>query len=465
MTKSERRSVFSLALLYSTRMLGLFMVLPVFMLYGQELENSSEVLLGIAIGAYGLSQALFQVPFGSLSDRYGRKRLIFIGLVLFFLGSVLAAASSNIYGVILGRFLQGAGAIASVLMALLSDLTSEESRTKSMALIGMSIGMSFSVALVIGPLLAGIFGLQGIFWLTALLALFGMFWLFAFVPSPVQSLSNRNTRLFKDQVGEVLKNKELLRLDGGIFALHLCLTSVFIAVPFSLQNQLNLPGSEHWLVYLTVILTSFFAMVPFIIVGEKKNKMKAVFLFAVLLLCAASFSFSWTQYSFLYFWVSLFLFFMAFNLLEATLPSLVSKLSPAGNKGTAMGIYSTSQFLGAFAGGVLGGFILSRYHESGVYFLVSIVCLAWFLGARNMINPNPETGLSIKLDGMDTAKAKEISDALSGVTGVEEVVVIPEDEIAYLKVVSRQLDKAALTQLQQQYSGSNSTMNIQTQNS
>lgn len=452
MTKNERRSVFSLALLYATRMLGLFMVLPVFMLYGQDLEHASGLLLGVAIGAYGLSQALFQIPFGALSDKYGRKRLIFFGLVLFFLGSVLAAVSTDIYGVILGRFLQGAGAIASVLMALLSDLTSEESRTKGMAIIGMSIGVSFSVALVVGPLLGGVFGLQGIFWLTAFLALFGMFWLVFFVPSPVQSQSNRNVRLFKDQIGEVLRNKELVRLDGGIFALHLCLVAVFIAVPMSLQNHLQLPGSEHWLVYLTVIVTSFFAMVPFIIIGEKKNKMKGVFLFAILLLCAASLSFRWSQYSFIHFWLSLFLFFMAFNLLEASLPSLVSKLSPAGNKGTAMGIYSTSQFFGAFVGGVVGGFVLSNFQESGVYYLVSGVCFVWFLGARNMEKPNPETGISLALSGMDHQKAQQISDELSLVDGVEEVVLIADDEIAYLKVVTKLLNRSELEQIQQQYS-------------
>jgi len=457
MTKNERRSVFSLALLYATRMLGLFMVLPVFMLYGQSLENASGVLLGVAIGAYGLSQALFQIPFGALSDKYGRKKLIFFGLVLFFLGSVLAATSTDIYGVILGRFLQGSGAIASVLMALLSDLTSEESRTKGMALVGMSIGISFSVALVVGPLLGGVFGLQGIFWLTAFLALFGMFWLVFFVPSPVQSQSNRNVRLFKDQVGDVLRNKELLRLDGGIFALHLCLTALFIAVPISLKDHLHLPGNEHWLVYLTVMLTSFFAMVPFIIIGEKKNKMKGIFLFAILLLCGASFSFIWSQYSFLYFWLSLFFFFMAFNLLEASLPSLVSKLSPAGSRGTAMGIYSTSQFFGAFVGGVLGGYILSVYQESGVYYLVAGVCFIWFMGVRNMEKPNPETGISLTLTGMEHDKAQQISDELSLVDGVEEVVLIAEDEIAYLKVVSKKLDRAGLDRIQVQYGKLNST--------
>jgi len=469
MIGSERRAVFSLAMLYSTRMLGLFMVLPVFVLYGKSLGQANEFLLGLAIGAYGLSQALFQIPFGALSDRYGRKRLIFIGLILFFLGSVLAAVSESIYGVIAGRFLQGSGAIASVLMALLSDLTSEESRTKSMAIIGMSIGVSFSVALVLGPLVAGVYGLQGIFWLTAGLAVFGMFWLFLFVPSPIQGsvhhdfqhtvitnnspmqqgyrnkgTRDRNTRLFKSQIKEVLENKELVRLDIGIFALHLCLTALFIAVPISLQDSLHLPGEEHWLVYLTVMLTSFFAMVPFIIIGEKKQKMKSVFLFAILLLFVASFSFSLTQNNFLHFWFSLFFYFMAFNLLEASLPSLVSKISPAGCKGTAMGVYSTSQFMGAFCGGVLGGWVLSSYQEVGVYLLVSAVCLFWFFVARSMDKPSHETGMTLHLSEISLSDAQGLSDKLNGITGVEEVVLIAEDKIAYLKVIKSQLNQEEL---------------------
>jgi MFS family permease len=444
MIGSERRAVISLAFLYSSRMLGLFMVLPVFVLYGHDLAGANEILIGVAIGAYGLSQALFQIPFGALSDRFGRKKLIFIGLLLFFIGSVVAAVSESIYGVIAGRFLQGAGAIASVLMALLSDLTSEESRTKSMAIVGMSIGVSFSAALIIGPLVASSFGLQGIFWLTAGLALFCVFWLFAFVPTPIQTTSDRNTRLFKSQLKEVLSDRELVRLDVGIFALHLCLTALFIAIPITLQNGLHMPGGDHWLVYLTVMLTSFFAMVPFIIIGEKKQQMKRVFLFAILLLFASSLSLKWTQHQFTFFWLSLFFYFMAFNLLEASLPSLVSKLSPAGNKGTAMGVYSTSQFLGAFCGGVLGGWILSEHSVSGVYLLVSIVCIGWFLVARSMSNPSHETGMTLYFSIVESELAQEISNRLSQVTGVEEVVFIPEDGVAYLKVIKAKLNQQQL---------------------
>ncbi|TNC79561.1 MAG: MFS transporter [Oleiphilus sp.] len=452
MTGFEKRAVLSLAFLYSSRMLGLFMVLPVFIIYGQDLEGANEMLIGLAIGAYGLSQAIFQVPFGALSDRLGRKPLILAGLILFFCGSVLAASSTSIEGVIVGRFLQGAGAIASVLMALLSDLTSEESRTKAMAMIGMSIGVSFSLALILGPVVAEWQGLSGIFWLTAGLALVGMAWLFSFVPSPVQHFRNRDTRLFRDQLGEVAGNTELLRLDFGIFALHLCLTAMFVAVPFSLVQEANLPASEHWLVYLTVMVLSFFAMVPLIIIGEKRRQMKTVFVFAITLLGAASLSVQWSQSHFGLFWLSLFFFFMAFNLLEASLPSLVSKLSPAGSKGTAMGVYSTAQFLGAFVGGVSGGWLLGQWGLEAVYVFVATVCLLWLLVALFMRNPNPETGLTLTFrSAYNVSVAEALTSELSQIKGVEEVVAIPGEKLAYLKVVKNQLDENALKAVHERF--------------
>jgi len=452
MTPNERRSVFSLAMLYALRMLGLFMVLPVFMLFGQELEGANSILLGLALGAYGLSQAIFQIPFGALSDRYGRKRLIFAGLILFALGSILAAVSTHIWGVILGRFLQGAGAIASVLMALLSDLTSEESRTKAMAMVGMSIGVSFSLALVVGPIVAGWAGLSGIFWLTAVLAGVGMLWLFWFVPSPVSKLKSRDTRLFRSQLGDVMRHRELLRLDWGIFSLHLCLTALFLAVPMALVGHAGIDANDHWLVYLSVMVLSFFAMVPFIIIGEKKQKMKPVFLFAIGILILSSISSVWSQEAFATFWFSLFFFFMAFNLLEASLPSLVSKLAPAGSKGTAMGVYSTSQFLGAFLGGVLGGWILGVFGESGVFVFVSGVAVIWLFVAFFMARPNAETGMTLPLASMaGDREAEDITAALSQVAGVEEVTLVPGDQVAYLKVVKSELDMSALDVIRQRF--------------
>jgi MFS family permease len=275
MNQQERHSVFSLAFLYATRMLGLFMVLPVFILYGDGYEGATPELLGFAMGAYGLSQALFQIPFGAMSDRVGRKPMIFLGLAIFALGSILAATSEHIYGVIAGRFLQGAGAIASVIMALLSDLTSDGSRTKAMAIIGMSIGLSFSLALVLGPIVAEGFGLSGIFWVTAMLALIAGVWLLIKVPSPTHLNRNRDAALFRDQLSAVLKDSQLMRLDIGIFALHMALTAIFIAVPLSLVNDAGLAKESHWWVYFLVLVLSFFAMVPFILIAEKRQKNEA----------------------------------------------------------------------------------------------------------------------------------------------------------------------------------------------
>ncbi len=452
MTSNERRSVFALAFLYASRMLGLFMVLPVFMIYGKSLNGASDVLLGVAIGIYGLSQALFQIPFGALSDRFGRKPLILFGLLLFFVGSVVAATASDVYTVIAGRFLQGAGAIASVLMALLSDLTSEESRTKAMALVGMSIGLSFSLALVLGPLIAEVSGLQGVFWVTAGLALVGVFWLYWCVPTPVHSSRHRDTRLFKDQLSAVLKNSDLMRLDIGIFMLHLSLTAMFIAVPISLLQQAGLAVGAHWKVYLSVMVLSFFAMVPLIIIGEKRQKMKGVFVFAIALLSFSALTSIWTQHSFTWFWASLFFFFMAFNLLEASLPSLVSKLSPAGAKGTAMGVYSTSQFLGAFFGGLMGGWVLARHQEQGVYLMVSLLAIVWLIIATSMRKPSSETAMTLNFLAVpNTFVAESISAELSSVRGVEDVVVVIEDGVAYLKVVKSQLDQNGLDEVLRKY--------------
>ncbi len=288
MNALERRSVAALASIYAMRMLGLFMVMPVFVLLGDDLAGATPALIGLAIGAYGLSQALLQVPFGLLSDRFGRKRLIYIGLILFAAGSLLAAASESIYGVIAGRILQGSGAIASVLMALLSDLTREEERTKAMASVGISIGLSFSVSLVLGPLLGSMFGLAGIFYTTAVLAVAALVVVNRVVPNPHLQRRSPDTHPAREMLSQVLRNPRLLRLDFGIFALHLVLTAVFLLVPTLLQDRLQLAASSHWWFYLTVMVTSFFAMVPFIIIAEKQRRMKLVLCGAIAMLTLAT---------------------------------------------------------------------------------------------------------------------------------------------------------------------------------
>lgn len=452
MIASERKSVISLAMLYATRMLGLFMVLPVFVLYGSDLEAATPMLIGFAIGAYGLSQALFQIPFGALSDRYGRKRMLYIGLGIFFLGSVISATSDSIYGVIAGRFVQGGGAIAAVIMALLSDLTSEESRTKAMALVGMSIGMSFTLALILGPLVADFGGLKAIFWLTALLALCALLWAMVAIPSPTVRTKHRDSRVFRDQISDVLKDSELLRLDFGIFALHFVLTAMFIAIPVSLVNQAGLPSEDHWWLYLLVLVGSFFCMVPLIIIGEKRHKMKMIFCLAIGMLLCSSASMPYAQMELGWFVAALFIFFMGFNLLEASLPSLVSKISPAGSKGTAMGVYSTSQFVGAFLGGVFGGALLGMYSEAVIYLASASLIGLWLLVALTMANPKHQKTMTVFFrDNLESAEVSALSDQLVGLEGVEDAVVV-SDGVAYLKVLSSKLDERALEDLKQQYS-------------
>ncbi|MCK7544273.1 MFS transporter [Marinobacter bryozoorum] len=387
MNYSERRAVAALASVYAMRMLGLFMVLPVFALLGPELTGATPALIGLAIGIYGLTQACLQVPFGALSDRLGRKRLIYIGLVIFAAGSLLAAASDHIYGVIAGRALQGAGAIASVLMALVSDLTRAEQRTKAMASIGVTIGLSFSLSLIIGPLLGQWAGLSGIFGLTAILALVAMVIVWKLVPNPPAMVTEGEHLPARAMLGQVLADQRLLRLDFGIFALHLALTALFIQVPLLLSEKLGLPQGDMWWFYLTVMVTSFFAMVPFIIIGEKKRQMKVILSAAVALLAAATVALWQASSSLTAAWFGLFFFFMAFNLLEASLPSLISKESPAGAKGTAMGVYSTSQFFGAFLGGAAGGALAGWGGPDGVFGLMVLVLLAWFVVAVTMPAP------------------------------------------------------------------------------
>ena len=447
MNALEKRSVAALASVYAMRMLGLFMVMPVFMLLGEDLQGATPALLGLAIGAYGLSQALLQIPFGLLSDRVGRKKMIYLGLILFATGSLLAAATESIYVVIAGRILQGAGAIASVLMALLSDLTREEERTKAMATVGISIGLSFSVSLVLGPLLGAVWGLQGIFYATAVLALIALVVVSRVVPTPHQHKISADTHPAKDMLGRVLVDGRLVRLDFGIFALHLVLTALFLVFPSVLEERLGLAASSHWWFYLTVMVTSFFAMVPFIIIGEKKRKMKPVLCGAIALLTLATAGLAGLGGSLVKAWAVLFFFFMAFNLLEASLPSLISKEAPAASKGTAMGVYSTSQFLGAFLGGALGGVLLETAGVVGVVWMMVAVLAAWLLVALTMPAPGYTTSFVVQLQQAVSQTYDDIDERLRRLPGVQDVVIVEDAATAYLKVDRQKFDEGLLAEL------------------
>ncbi len=390
---TERRATYGLASIYGSRMLGLFLILPVFALYAEELASATPVLIGLAIGIYGLTQALLQIPFGLLSDHIGRKPVIIGGLLLFVLGSVIAALADDIWMIILGRAIQGSGAIAAAVMALLADLTRDNQRTKSMAVVGITIGFSFTLALIAGPLFNAWIGVPGLFWITAALAVSGILILLLVVPTPEHSSVHSDAESVPALFGKVLRNPQLLRLDAGIFTLHFVLTSLFLALPLTLRDA-GLPVAKHSWLYLPVMLLSMGLMVPFIIMAEKKGRMKQVFLGAISLLGVALLGFYLLSGSLWGLGLMLLLFFIGFNLLEATLPSLVSKLAPGTIRGTAMGVYSTSQFSGAFVGGLLGGWAHTHFGETSVFLLGAGFVLLWLLLAASMQTPAKADAIS-----------------------------------------------------------------------
>lgn len=446
MNTTEKRAITALGTVYGSRMLGLFMILPVFVLLGQDLEGATPALLGLALGAYGLSQALLQIPFGMLSDRFGRKPLIQLGLVLFAVGSLLAGWSDSIQGVILGRILQGSGAIASVLMALASDLTREENRTKGMASIGLSIGLAFALSLVLGPMVGDAFGLTGIFLLTAVLAGIGMLLVATVVPTPETRSHQPDALPAREQLRQVLGSPRLLRLDAGIFVLHLVLTALFLIVPLTLK-ELELGTSSHWWVYLSVMGAGFVTMLPLLIIGEKKRRIKPVMTLAVALLgvSAALMGIGWERISL--FWLVLFAFFTGFNLLESLLPSLISKEAPAAGKGSAMGVYSTSQFLGSFVGGTLGGWLYGFAGASGVIVLMLLAVAVWFGLVITMAPPRYATSLSLRLSQEYGEDPRTMREAFLAIPGVDDAVVLVASGEAWLKVDRQQFNEDALWRL------------------
>ncbi len=443
---AERRTAFWLASVFSLRMLGLFMILPVFALYAENLHGHTPALAGLAIGIYGFSQALLQIPFGLLSDRYGRKRMIYLGLLIFALGSGVAALADSIWGVILGRALQGGGAVSAAVMALAADLTREEHRLRVMATIGVTIGVSFAVSMILGPVLNGWIGVPGIFWLTGLLALGSIAVVRWQVPDPLESRIHCDAEPVAAQLGRVLGDRQLLRLNFGIFILHLLLTATFVAVPLALRDA-GLPSDRHWQAYLPVLVFSMAAIVPFVILAEKGRRLKPVFLGAILTLALTELGLLVWHDTVLKTLLLLLGFFTAFNLLEATLPSLIAKVAPPDAKGTAMGVYSSSQFLGAFAGGALGGGLRGQLGLQGVFAFAALAALAWLLVAWRMENPRYLSSYLLPVGVRDEAKAHLLAQQLCEVPGVAEAVVIAADGVAYLKVDRRALDEAALRAL------------------
>jgi len=442
MEKQEFRAAGSLAAVFSVRLLGLFMIYPVFADYAGHLSGVTTYRIGLALGIYGLSQALLQIPFGLLSDKVGRKPMIVLGLIVFAVGSAVAAVSTSIDGVIVGRVLQGAGAGGSVILALVADLTSEESRTKAMAMVGVTIGVSFMAALVAGPIVAGVVGVPGIFWLMVGLAMLGIAITVFVVPHPQHLRVHRDAETVPAMFGSILKNGELLRLNFGIFALHAMLTASFLVVPSLLHARLNMNSHSQWIVYLPVLLVSVAVMIPAIVIAEKYRRLKAVFVGAVAVLAASQFILIAGKDNVYVVLAALTLFFAGFNVMEATLPSLVTKTAPSEAKGTAVGIYSSTQFLGIFLGGVIGGWVHQTAGSSSVFACSGGLALLWLLVAGTMKQPSYLTTRLIRIGDGRAVDAEDLAARLRQVPGVAEAVVSAEEALAYLKVDSRAFDAA-----------------------
>jgi MFS family permease len=386
MTPRELRASISLALLFALRMLGLFLILPVFAVHARSLPGGDDALLvGLALGGYALTQGILQIPFGIASDRFGRKPVIVFGLLLFALGSLIAATAGDMTTVIIGRLLQGMGAISAAVTASIADHTRDSQRTKAMAMVGVSIGVTFAVSLAVAPLLYGVIGMGGIFGLTGILALLGILVVWLWVPElesgrPAVPVGQPQTRF-----AQVLRDTELMRLNAGVFALHLAQMAMFVVLPVWMVERLDLPLVEHWKVYLPVVVLSFALMMPPLTWGERRGRLRPVFLASILLVMLVQVGYAMQPASLLPFALLLLVYFWAFNVLEASLPSLASRLAPADARGAALGVYNTTQALGLFAGGALGGLVYQHFGGAAVFSGCALLMLAWLLvaaGAR-----------------------------------------------------------------------------------
>ena len=443
MTPQELRASVGLAGIFGLRMLGMFIILPVFALYAQRLDGGhSHTMVGIALGAYGLTQACLQVPFGWLSDRWGRKRTIYFGLAIFALGSFVAASASDISLVILGRVIQGAGAISAAVLALTADLTRDEQRTKAMAIIGMTIGATFAISMVAGPLLDEVIGVPGIFAMTGILALAAMLVVRFVIPDP--PVAARSATIAPVPLLSVLRDPQLMRLNYGIFALHAVLMGLFVVVPFLLQA--HMPSGDHWRVYLPVMLGSIVLMLPPMLMMERGGLQRPVFLGAIMVLIAATVVLAMGGTGLIPVVAGLLVFFTAFNLLEATLPSLVSRLAPAGAKGTAIGVYGAIQFIGTFCGAAAGGW-LSQYHGAAAVFgFCGALAVIWLLLAIGMRVPAALDTRRYQLPKMDSQAVSGLTRRLAGIPGVREVMLSGEG-VAYLRVDSKGFDEQNVIKL------------------
>ena len=373
MNSTERLFALKVSLIMSVRMLGLFMLFPVMSVYAADYDGSTPFLIGMAIGIYGLTQALLQIPFGYLSDRFGRKPILIIGLLIFLLGSIVAANASNIIFVVIGRALQGGGAISAVLMAFLADSISEDNRAKANAFVGFQIGVAFMLSLIIGPIITSRIGLSGLFWVIGLLSIIAMLIVLSLQHSKPVNYYRLSFGAFKETL-----TRELVALDFSVFSLHLILASGFIVMPLLIMDNQIVSMIDNWQLYLPAVLLSFIGMIPLIIISEKFKKTKYILLLSIFLLIVSQIIFFTSNLNFSVFLITLTIFFVAFNTVEAILPSLLSRTASTSKRGLAMGIFSTSQFLGTFIGGAIGGLIYDIYDLNSVFLFTIFVAIIWW---------------------------------------------------------------------------------------
>lgn len=450
LNRTEKRAAFALASVFGLRMFGLFLIMPVIAIYGQSYPDYTPMLVGIAIGAYGLTQASLQIPLGWLSDRIGRRPVIFAGLAVFVLGSVVAALAETMSGVIVGRVLQGAGAIAGAVLALAADSARDEQRPKVMAFIGMGIGLAFVLALVVAPLLGEQVGMSGLFWFTAMLTLGGMLMMWKVMPTTYQKVPNRDLLPVPKELGRLLKDGQLARLNFGVFVLHLVLTAWFVSLPLQLVDA-GLAIRHHSWMYLPTLLLSFAVMLPMMIwfVRRKQQVLGMRFAIGSLILSLSVIALFpdqlWTIV------LSVWIFFIGFNYLEATFPALLTQIAPAGSKGSASGLFTTCQFAGAFIGGVAGGYFYQQGGVSLVMLFAVALLVLWIFVSIGLRQVAVTSRMQVSISGVTHEVADALTSDLISAPGVEEAIVLPDEQTTYLKVKQDEYDAAEIEALIARY--------------
>lgn len=445
----EWRAATSLAGVYALRMLGMFLVLPVLALHAHDLAGTNAAnapkMVGLAMAMYGLTQALLQLPLGMLSDKIGRKKVIYLGMGVFALGSFWAASANDVHTLIMARAVQGAGAVSAAVTALLADLTREEVRTRAMSLIGLSIGLTFSVSLVLSPILSRWLGVNGLFALMGVLSLASIALVAWYTPNPTsaQSRLHEDAQLQVGHIGEVLKNGQLLRLNFGIFVLQAGLMAMFTTLPFALKN-LGWDKASHWQIYLPATVIGLVLMIPAIIIGETRNKLKPVFLLGIGLTTAAQFALLGSLNAAWLIGLSLVVYFIGFNILEASMPSLVSKIAPGDLKGTAMGVYNTLQSVGVFSGGIIGSRLYAQYGFNGVFIFCGAIGIAWLWLAACAPAPKPVKNIMFAVPPAWQGDLGSLKTAIQTTAGVESIAFSHDNQTLFIKALQQGFDEAAI---------------------